>query len=106
VSASQDGSPPPPVSTLKRTIVMLARGLAGVAAVVFWLCPLRTGTQILLFVASIVLFLICHSVLSNLDDNYIDKHLKDGYWPPKPIDWSTPPPSTLDESDKGTPAAK
>ena len=82
---------------------MLFRALAGIAAVVFWFCPLRTGTQVLLFVASIVLFLICHAVLSNLDDDYIEKHLKDGYWPPKPIDWSTPP-STLGENEKGTPA--
>ena len=45
----------------------------------------------LAFVGSIVVFLICHTVLSNLDENYIDEHLKSGYWPPKPIDWDPLP---------------
>jgi hypothetical protein len=54
----------------------------------------------LLFVASIVVLLTCHFSLSNLDDTYLDKHMKDGYWPPKPIDWN-PLPGENNASEKG-----
>ena len=86
---------------MKRIVVTVVRVVAGIAAVVFIFCPLSTGAQILAFVGSIVVFLICHSVLSNLDENYIDEHIKNGYWPPKPIDWS-PPPDRHVESEKRT----
>jgi hypothetical protein len=71
--------------------VTVVKGIAGIAAVVFIFCPLSTGTQILAFVGSIVVFLICHSVLTNLDEDYLDEHTKNGYWPPKPVDWSALP---------------
>jgi len=71
--------------------VTIVKGIAGIAAVVFIFCPLSTGTQVLAFAGSIVVFLICHSLLTNLDENYIDEHIKNGYWPPKPIDWSPLP---------------
>jgi hypothetical protein len=73
---------------MKRLVTTVVKGIAGIAAVVFIFCPLSTGTQILAFVGSIVVFLICHSVLTNLDEGYLDEHIKNGYWPPKPIDWS------------------
>ena len=40
--------------------------LAGLSAVVFWLCPLRTGIQVLVFVASIAVVLICHVALTSM----------------------------------------
>lgn len=58
--------------------------LAGIAAVAFWLFPLSTGKQVLLFGASIAVLLICHFALTSLDENYINEHMKDGYWPQKP----------------------
>jgi hypothetical protein len=46
-----------------------------------WFCPLSTGTQVLLFVASIIVFMICHAALTNLDKSYAEKHGSSGYWP-------------------------
>ena len=83
---SQDVNPPSVTST-KGIVVTAIKYLAGISAVVFWLCPLRTGTQVLVFVASIAVLVICHSVLSNMDEAYANKHA--GYWP-KPFNWSTP----------------
>jgi hypothetical protein len=60
--------------------------LAGISAVVFWLRPLRTGTQVVVFVASIAVLLISHSILSNVDEAHANKHA--GYWP-TPFNWST-----------------
>src|SRR5260370_41125048 len=51
-----------------------------IAAVVFWLVPLRTGTQFLLFVASMVIMFICSAISGNLDDS------NTGYWPENPKD--------------------
>lgn len=72
---------------MKRTVLTGIKGLAAIAAVVFWFCPLRTGIQILLFVASIAVLLICHVVLTELDETYAAKG-PTGYWP-KPSEWST-----------------
>jgi hypothetical protein len=33
------------------------------------------------FGVSIIVLLICVVVLSSLDDKFIDKHIKEGYWP-------------------------
>ena len=74
------------ISSRKRIVLTVIKDLAGIAAVVFWLCPLRTGTQILVCVASIAVFLICHSVLTNLDETYAAKYGSAGYWPKPPID--------------------
>jgi Double zinc ribbon len=38
---------------MKRFVVTGIKYLAGLSPMVFWLCPLRTGTQVVLFVASI-----------------------------------------------------
>ena len=71
---------------MKRTIVTAIKYLAGLSAVVFWFCPLRTGIQVLVFVASIG--------FADLSLR-VGKHGRDlpdkdaGYWP-TPLDWSAP----------------
>jgi hypothetical protein len=76
---------PPTMSSTKGMVVTAIKYLAGISAVVFWLCPLRTGTQVLIFVASIAVLLTCHFVRSSMDEDYANKNA--GYWP-KPIDWN------------------
>jgi len=44
------------MSAIRRIIVTAIKYLAGLSAVVFWFCPLRTGIQVLVFVASIAVF--------------------------------------------------
>jgi hypothetical protein len=101
-STTQDVKRPPNnTGSMKRVVVTVVKGMAGIAAVVFILCPLSTGTQVLLFGGSIVVLLICHFVLSDLDEHYIDEHMKDGYWPQKPIDWG-PLPDGHNENEKRT----
>jgi hypothetical protein len=78
------------VGPMKRFVVTAIKYLAGLSAVVFWLCPLRTGTQVLIFVASIAVLLISHFGLSSIDEDYANKNA--GYWP-KPLDWTAPPKS-------------
>ena len=82
------------VTAMKRFVVTAIKYLAGLSAVVFWLCPLRTGTQVLVFVASIAVMLICHFGLSSIDEEYANKNA--GYWP-KPLDWTAP--SKSDDPD-------
>ena len=64
----------------KRVILTTTKIVAGIAAVAFWLMPLRTGTQFLLFVGSIVVLVICFAVSSNLDDK------NTGFWPKGPTE--------------------
>jgi hypothetical protein len=33
---------------------------------------------------------LCAAALAYLDDDFLKKHSKDGYWPSKPIDWGKP----------------
>ena len=66
--------------TAKNVALNIIKVIAGIAAVVFWLVPLRTGTQFLLFVASTVVMLICFAISGNLDDS------NTGYWPSNPED--------------------
>jgi len=77
----------PSVGPTKRFVITAIKYLAGLSAVVFWLCPLRTGTQVLVFVASIAVILICHFGLSSIDEEYANKNA--GYWP-KRLDWTAP----------------
>jgi hypothetical protein len=84
------------MGSTKRVIVTAIKYLAGTSAVVFWLCPLHTGTQVFVFVASIAVLLICHFVLTSMDETYANKDA--GYWP-KPLDW-TAPAKSADESAK------
>jgi hypothetical protein len=76
----------PAMSPMKRMLVTVIKDLVGLSAVVFWLCPLRTGTQVLIFVISMAALLICHFMLTSMDETYAANA---GYWP-KPLDWSTP----------------
>ncbi len=62
----------------KRIVLNVVKGIAGIAAVVFWLMPLRTGTQVLLFAGSIVVMIICVAISNGLDDKAT------GYWPKDP----------------------
>jgi hypothetical protein len=49
--------------------------------------PLASETQVLVFVSSIAVLLICHFGLSSIDEDYAHKNA--GYWP-KPLDWTAP----------------
>jgi hypothetical protein len=62
----------------KRIFLKSIRIVAGIAAVGFFLMPLRTFTQVLLCVGSLVIALICSVVAGALDDK------NTGYWPAKP----------------------
>jgi hypothetical protein len=87
--STQDVGGPPVPSPTKRLVVAVVKGIRGIAVVVFILCPFRSGALILTFVVSVIVFLICHWLLTSLDKTYIDKNTKNGYWPPKPIDWTS-----------------
>ena len=86
--STQDVGGPPAPSPTKRLVVAVVKGIRGIAVVVFILCPFRSGALILTFIVSVIVFLISHWLLSTLDETYIDKHIKNGYWPQKPIDWT------------------
>src|SRR5258707_1571 len=72
-SSSQVSDNPASVSAIKRTVIMIIKGIAGVAAVVFWFWRPTTNTNALVFGASIVVLLICAALLSKLDDNFIGR---------------------------------
>lgn len=61
----------------KRIALNVVKVIAGLAAVVFWFCPLSTWNQVLLCVGSIAVLLICFLVSGELDDR------NTGYWPPE-----------------------
>lgn len=84
----------------KRMVVTVIKYLAGLSAVVFWFCPLRTGTQVLVFVASIAVLLVCHFALASMDETYANKNA--GYWP-KPLDWGEPSKSDRNPSTEMKP---
>ncbi len=63
---------------VKRIALRVTKVAAGIAAIVFWFTPLRTATQVLAFVASIVVLLICLGISGKFDDE------STGYWPDKP----------------------
>jgi len=89
---------------MKRTVVTVIRGIAGIAGVVFLLCPLGTWTLFMAFGSAVAVFLICQIVLGSLDETFDDKDTPAGYWPPKPTDWTAPPKSrdALDKHADGT----
>ena len=64
------------VPMTKRLIRGTIKTMAGIAAVVFLLAPMKTSTGLLLFVGSIVVLLVCFGVLKFLED--------EGYWPTNP----------------------
>jgi hypothetical protein len=75
---------------MKRIVVIVVRAVAGIAGVVFLVCPLGTWTLVAAFGSSVAVFLICQVVLGSLDETFADKDTPTGYWPPKPIDWTAP----------------
>jgi hypothetical protein len=89
---------------MKRVVVIVVRGIAGIAGVVFLVCPLGSWTLVLAFGGSVAVFLISQIVLGSLDETFSDNAPLTGYWPPKPIDWTTPPDSrgTLDKDTNST----
>jgi hypothetical protein len=90
-----ENAPPGTVGPAKQILIVVLKGIAGIAAAVAIFCPLGSMTQILLFAASVALALICYAALTNLDATHIEEYGKDGYWP-KPLDWN--PPSKTDTS--------
>ncbi len=50
-------------------------------------CQRAFQTQVLVFVASIAVMLICHFRLSSIDEEYANKNA--GYWPER-LDWTAP----------------
>lgn len=63
---------------VKHFVLNVTKVAAGIAGVVFWLMPLRTGTQVILCFGSFAIMLICAVVASHLNDE------NTGYWPNKP----------------------
>jgi len=68
--------------------LMVVKGLAAVAAVLFWLCPLRTGTQIPWVSRQLLFFYFAMYCCLNWTETYVAKE-PTGYWP-KPPEWNTP----------------
>jgi len=88
------------MSLARRILVIVLKGIAGIAAAVAIFCPLSTFTEISVFGVSVVLALICYFILTNLDETHIEEYVKDGYWP-KPLDWNRPP-ETRSSGEEGT----
>jgi hypothetical protein len=91
VQSSDDYVRPIILSPIKRFVVTLLKVVAGGAAVIAILCPFGSWTQILIFVGSAVVALLCYSVLTSLDESSIEEYVNDGYWPAKPMDRSPRP---------------
>ena len=64
----------------KRIIRGAIKTVAGIAALVFFLAPMKTNAGLLLFVGSIVVLLVCFGLLKFLEDD--DDNT--GYWPTNP----------------------
>lgn len=86
--AADSADAPVPVAALKRATIVALKAIGVMAGLVFWLSRVSTETGIVLFVASIVVLLLCFVALSYLDEDFMKKHDKEEYWP-KPIDWGT-----------------
>jgi len=90
---------------MKRAVVTVIKGLSAVAAVAFLFSPLRTGAQVLSFIASIAVLLVCHFALTSLDQTYAAKHDSTGYWP-KPIGWGGSPKTKGPNEERTTAQSK
>ena len=88
------------LSPTRRFFVTVLKVIVGIAAVVAIFCPFGSWTQILTFVGSAVIALLCYSVLTHLDSSNIDEYTKDGYWPANPMDRG-PTPVRKGSSEKG-----
>jgi len=89
LSEIPDGNPTR-MSALRRVAMMIVKSLAAIAGIVFVFWLPKTGTDVLIFGTSIVVLLICFAALSKWDDDFINEHVKQGYWP-EPLDWSPRP---------------
>jgi hypothetical protein len=90
-SSLDDAHPARPPRLIMRIFLKVIRIVAGIAAVVAIFCPFSTFTLIFMFLGSIAVLLICHAALMAWDDKYFSANSKDGYWPPKPMDWNPTP---------------
>lgn len=99
-----DGAPSNTSGLAKRILIVVLKGIAGIAAIVSILCPLGSFTQIFLFAASAAVALICYVALTNLDATHIEEYGGDGYWP-KPLDWNPAPKADTSVED-ATPRTK
>ena len=99
-SAVEVDVPSNTIGLAKRVLVVVLKGIAGIAAIVAIFCPLGSFTQILLFAASAAVALICYVALTSLDATHVEKYGGDGYWP-KPLDWNAPS-KTHPSAENGT----
>jgi hypothetical protein len=99
-----DDTPSNTIGLARRILVVVLKGIAGIAAIVAIFCPLGSFTQIFIFAASVAVALICYVALTNLDAINIEEYGKDGYWP-KPLDWNAPS-KTDTSAEDGTPQTK
>jgi hypothetical protein len=67
-------------SGFKRLVLGVMKAVSAVAAAVFFFMPLRTFTQVLLCLGSLLIFVFCSAVSTGLDAK------ETGYWPGKPED--------------------
>jgi hypothetical protein len=99
-----DDAPSNTIGLAKRILVVVLKGIAGIAAIVAIFCPLGSFIQIFLFAASAAVALICYVALTNLDATHVEEYGGDSYWP-KPLDWN-PPSKTDTSADGDTPRTK
>jgi hypothetical protein len=90
--AQDAGGPMKPKSLPRKILVLALKGLAGIAVVIALLCRLSTFTEIVVFVASLAVAIICYVVLTHMDETHVDEYGNNGYWP-KPLSWNAPPKS-------------
>jgi hypothetical protein len=66
----------------KRAILIVTKIVGGAAGVIFLFCPLRSGTQVLINVISLIVAIGCAVIHLHFDDD--DDSHSDGYWPQDP----------------------
>jgi hypothetical protein len=93
-----DGAPSSTIGLARRILIVVLKGIAGIAAIVAIFCPLGSFAQIFLFGASAAVALICYAALTNLDATHIEEYGGDGYWP-KPLDWNPRPKAGTSDKD-------
>jgi hypothetical protein len=69
-----DDAPSNTIGLAKRILVVVLKGIAGIAAIVAIFCPLGSFTQIFFFAASAAVALICYVALTNLDATHVDEY--------------------------------
>src|ERR1700688_4625039 len=69
-----DDAPSTTIGLAKRILVVVLKGIAGIAAVVAILCPLGSFTQIFCFAASAAVALICYVALTSLDATLVEEY--------------------------------